>query len=34
MMNFNFNNPTNLYFGRGSFNQLETLTMPGKRQWF
>lgn len=31
MMNFNFNNPTNLYFGAGTLNQLGSLTMPGKK---
>ncbi|WP_303016250.1 iron-containing alcohol dehydrogenase [Holdemania massiliensis] len=30
-MKFNFNNPTNLYFGSGSLNQLGSLTMPGKK---
>lgn len=30
MMNFNFNNPTNLYFGAGSLNKLSSLAMPGK----
>ncbi|MEY8422930.1 hypothetical protein AALB52_09345 [Lachnospiraceae bacterium 38-14] len=30
-MNFNFNNPTNLIFGRGSLNQLGSLPMPGKK---
>lgn len=29
--NFNFNNPTNLIFGRGALNELKTLSMPGKR---
>lgn len=31
MINFNFNNPTNLYFGRGMLNQLSELAMPGKK---
>lgn len=31
MMNFNFNNPTNLYFGAGSLNKLRSLAMPGKK---
>lgn len=31
MMNFNFNNPTNLYFGAGALNELGSLTMPGKK---
>ncbi len=31
MMNFNFNNPTNLYFGAGSLNELGSLAMPGKK---
>ena len=30
-MNFNFNNPTNLYFGRGKLNELGGLPMPGKK---
>ncbi len=30
-MNFNFNNPTNLIFGRGSLNELGSQTMPGKK---
>ena len=30
-MNFNFNNPTNLIFGRGSLNKLGGLPMPGKK---
>ena len=30
-MNFNFNNPTNLIFGRGSLNELGGLPMPGKK---
>lgn len=30
-MSFNFNNPTNLFFGRGSLNQLGNLPMPGKK---
>lgn len=30
-MNFNFNNPTNLFFGRGKLNELGGLTMPGKK---
>ncbi len=30
-MNFNFNNPTNLYFGTGMLNELGTLPMPGKK---
>lgn len=31
MMNFNFNNPTNLYFGAGALNKLGSLEMPGKK---
>ena len=31
MMNFNFNNPTNLYFGTGALNELGNLAMPGKK---
>ena len=31
MINFNFNNSTNLYFGRGMLNQLSELAMPGKK---
>lgn len=31
MMKFNFNNPTDLYFGTGSLNELGSLTMPGKK---
>ncbi len=31
MMNFNFNNPTNLYFGIGALNELGSLVMPGKK---
>lgn len=31
MMNFNFNNPTNLYFGIGALNELGNLAMPGKQ---
>lgn len=31
MMNFNFNNPTNLYFGVGALNELGSLAMPGKK---
>ena len=31
MINFNFINPTNLYFGRGMLNQLSELAMPGKK---
>lgn len=31
MINLNFNNPTNLYFGRGMLNQLSELSMPGKK---
>ncbi len=31
MMNFNFNNPTNLYFGAGVLNELGNLEMPGKK---
>ncbi len=31
MMNFNFNNPTNLYFGTGALNELGSLAMPGKK---
>ena len=30
-MNFNFNNPTNIYFGTGMLNELGTLPMPGKK---
>lgn len=30
-MKFNFNNPTNLYFGTGALHQLGSLTMPGKK---
>lgn len=30
-MSFNFNNPTNLIFGRGSLNELGSLPMPGKK---
>lgn len=30
-MNFNFNNPTNLLFGRGSLNKLCDQKMPGKK---
>ena len=30
-MNFNFNNPTNLIFGRGSLNKLGNQKMPGKK---
>lgn len=30
-MNFNFNNPTNLIFGRGTLNQLGGLPMPGRK---
>ena len=30
-MNFNFNNPTNLIFGRGALNELGSLPMPGKK---
>ncbi len=31
MMNFHFNNPTNLIFGAGSLNELESQKMPGKK---
>ena len=31
MINFNFNNPTNIYFGVGVLNKLGNLTMPGKK---
>ncbi|EEG72386.1 iron-containing alcohol dehydrogenase [[Clostridium] hylemonae] len=31
MMKFNFNNPTDLYFGTGSLNELGSHTMPGKK---
>lgn len=31
MMKFNFNNPTNLYFGTGSLNKLSELSMPGNK---
>ncbi len=34
MINFNFNNPTNLYFGSGSLNRLGNLKLPGKKRWF
>lgn len=30
-MNFNFNNPTNLFFGAGMLNNLSTMPMPGKK---
>jgi len=30
-MTFNFNNPTNLIFGRGKLNELGNLPMPGKK---
>lgn len=30
-MNFNFNNPTNLIFGKGALNELHTLAMPGEK---
>ena len=30
-MNFNFINPTKLYFGRGSMDKLSSLPMPGKK---
>lgn len=30
-INFNFNNPTNLFFGSGKLNELGGLTMPGKK---
>ena len=30
-MKFNFNNPTNLFFGKGALNELGSLAMPGKR---
>lgn len=30
-MNFNFNNPTNLIFGRGSLDELGNQAMPGKK---
>nr|WP_205689601.1 iron-containing alcohol dehydrogenase [[Clostridium] hylemonae] len=30
-MKFNFNNPTDLYFGTGSLNELGSHTMPGKK---
>ena len=30
-MNFNFNNPTNLIFGRGSLDELGSQVMPGKK---
>lgn len=30
-MNFNFNNPTNLIFGKGALNKLNTLALPGER---
>lgn len=31
MMDFNFNNPTNLHFGTGKLNTLGSLPMPGKK---
>ncbi|MBP3359839.1 MAG: iron-containing alcohol dehydrogenase [Clostridia bacterium] len=31
MMNFNFNNPTNLIFGSGALNKLGNQAMPGKK---
>lgn len=31
MIKFNFNNPTNLYFGAGALNLLGSLVMPGKK---
>ncbi len=31
MIKFNFNNPTNLYFGAGALNLLGSLAMPGKK---
>lgn len=31
MMSFNFNNPTNLYFGAGALNELGSLVMPGHK---
>ena len=31
MISFNFYNPTNLYFGRGSLNHLGELQLPGKK---
>ena len=31
MLNFHFNNPTNLYFGVGALNELGNLAMPGKK---
>lgn len=31
MMKFNFNNPTNIFFGSGSLNLLGEQTMPGKK---
>lgn len=31
MMNFNFNNPTNLIFGAGTLNELGNQQMPGKK---
>lgn len=30
-INFNFNNPTNLIFGKGALNTLSSLAIPGKR---
>lgn len=30
-MNFNFNNPTNILFGRGMLNELGKQPLPGKR---
>lgn len=30
-MNFNFNNPTNLIFGKGALNELGNVSMPGKK---
>lgn len=30
-MNFNFRNPTNLFFGRGALNKLGEQILPGKK---
>ena len=32
-MNFNFNNPTNILFGRGMLNELGRQPLPGKKFW-
>ena len=31
MMNFNFNNPTNILFGRGMLDELGKQQLPGKK---